>query len=139
MIRPLTMSQPVYFKAKTIDGGSPRKTKHFEEIQNNAEDLRQKSIKDKVQSAFLIGTAVGSIISATGAALYNNHEMESMLNEMAAEVAYDSVDSLGVKDLTKDEFPDIILYGKDGASTVYDMKNNNVFVNMDDELIEVDR
>ncbi len=139
MFRPLTMSQPVYFRAKTFEGGTPNNKTELKDIKNNAEDLRQKSMKEKVQNAFLIGTAVGTLLSGAGTSLYKNYEMESMLNEMATEVAEDNVDSLEIKDITKDKFPDIILHGKDGASTVYDIKHNDAFISMDNELIEIDR
>ena len=136
MLKPLTMNHPVHFGAKTTEGGSPNNKSNFDEIQNNAKDLREKSTSEKVKSALLIGTAIGTLIGGCGTNFYKNSEINNMLNEMAAEVTYGEIDSLGVKDITKDGNPDIILYGKDGASTVYDMKNNNILIDTGDELVE---
>lgn len=138
MIRPVTMNSRIPFKAKSFETSTDSGKTDFNEINNMAEALRKKSARDKLQNAFLIGTTVGALAGATSMNLYKDFQTNELLKEMAAEIAY-GTESIDIKDMTKDNIPDVILIGSDGASTVYDMKNNDILINMDGELIRQDR
>lgn len=135
MIRPLNISNNIHFGAKTIMGGAPSDKN---EIPDNEKPSKTGYRKEDVKAAFLIGAAIGTMVAAGGTTAYKDSQTDRMLREIAAESVY-GVDSMKVENLTDDSTPEIILFGKDGAATVYDFGSNKSFVKFDDDMIEIER
>ena len=131
MIRPVAMSNPVQFKGYTITGGEPDK-----EEKNITEEPKKKSgFTNNERNIFIAGAFLGAVMGIGGTILGDKTQMKSMMTDMQEEFVY-GVDSMIVEDATDDKIPDVILVGKDGISTVYDMHNNKVFFDMQGDRIE---
>ncbi len=85
----------------------------------------------------IIGAAIASAFIGGGINnIYNNYQTKSLMNDMMEEYKLDDTKSLKIEDLNNDKTPEIIIQKNDGIDCVYDIKNNDIFYKVDNEMIE---
>ena len=135
MIRPLTMSNSIHFGGYTITGGDNEKQEN-QSSQTTEQPSKKFGLTNNEKNIFLAGAFLGAVMGIGGTMLHNASQTESFMNDMKEETLMGKIDTLKVEDVTDDKVPDIILVGDDGISTIYDVKNNKVLLNMDGDMIE---
>lgn len=138
MIRPVLMSNSVYFGRKDVNPKT--ETKSDKMPPNNVkvkEDVAEPPKKNNsVKNTFIAGALLGAVLGGAGAVGYEHYQTKELLRDMNIEAADGAVDSLEVKDINDDDVPEIILKCKDGSSAVYDMNNHKSYIQFEDEIIE---
>lgn len=85
----------------------------------------------------LLGMAVASACLGIGVANeYNDYQNKQLIQDMMQEYKQDDTKSLKIEDLNKDNTPEIIIEKNDGAKVVYDIKNNDIYFDIDGDKIE---
>ena len=139
MIRPVMMNSNITFgfrkNKKDIKTETATQKTQPPKPPVTTDSFSSESEEKKVHKAFLLGAIFGTIVGGAGITAYDNYETNNIMKDMMEEVSY-GTDGIFIEDMTKDSTPELILRGTDGFSTVYDLKNNKVYIDTGDELIE---
>ena len=135
MIRPLTMSNNICFRAKTIEGGEnkslPKPTPDFF---TEARDPHER--KQDIKNSLCVGALCGAILAGASVSMYKDHQIKDLLNDMNEEIGFENFDSLKIEDATKDSVPDIVVIDNSGNETVYDLTSGSIYYKDGYELVE---
>ena len=121
----------INFKGYTEIGEGSQKTKN----QDYSPCYDAHTRKQDIKNSLCVGALAGAIIATAGVSMYKDHQIKSLLNEMAEEMT-EGVDSIKIQDITKDSIPEIVLMGNDGMESVYDLTSGSVYFKDGSDIVE---
>ena len=78
---------------------------------------------------FAMGVFLGLLLGASSLAGYKQTMRDKMLNSMKEESCESITDKIKMEDITQDGIPEIIIEGKDGKKTAYDLVSLTTYPN----------
>lgn len=92
--------------------------------------------KNKFVGATIIGAIMAAGVGGVVTGQLKEYESKKLIEDMAEEYSQEDTKSLKIEDLNNDKTKEIIIEKQDGTKCVYDLKNNQIYFDIDGEKIE---
>ncbi|GEM_PF-3948361 len=127
---------PISFRSSNINHAKRKDNNNTQNTVINKQNAKELFADKKLRNTFLAGTIAGIMVTAGVSGQYNKVATRNMLKDMKENLDNNDYDEIEIKDVTKDNTPEIILKDKNGDADVYDVKSHKIYVKLGDELIE---